>query len=87
MHLVAIDADHAVAFHESGIGGGAVRADVANDRRAGRIDADLTQPAALVPVTFFSFKARAQLERFCFARALDGEGDLLAAAEDDALAD
>ena len=48
MHLVAIDENHSVAFHESGIGGGAIWADVANDRRASRIDAELRNEAVAI---------------------------------------
>ena len=50
-------------------------------------DADLTQSAALKPLSFRSFKFGHKLQRRRCSGALDGELDLLAFAQDDALGD
>jgi hypothetical protein len=87
VELDAVDGNNPVALDEAGVGGGAVRADLADDGGAGGVDPHLAQSAALEPAGFFGFKSGFEDHRIGLAGPLDGVGDFLAAAEDDALGD
>ena len=88
LKFLAIHRNEDVTVLESCFNGGATLGDIAqHDVVDLRPDADLAQPAALEPLGLFRLELGDEFERRWRSCALDGELDLVAFAQDDALGD